>query len=600
MDRRGFLKGAAWFTVVNAGGMLSACGGHNGSAPAPAAAGGSTTGGSFALGVASGDPRENSIVFWTRCTPDAGSSPVGLRLEVATDAGFANLAATAELSAVAAFDYTVRVKVTGLAPATRYNYRFVSGGKISAVGQAKTAPAAAASPQQLRFAWMSCQDWSVNHWAAMELMAAEDLDFIVHLGDYIYETVDLAFDPVAAEPAHRKLSLPNGSALPGNQVYATSLEDYRTLYRTYRSDARLQELHRKFAMIAIWDDHEFSDDCWQDHQTYTNENQRQTARRRNANQAWAEYLPVDWGDVSFDLNNPAYNNIRIYRDFRFGNLMHLLMTDERLYRDDHVVNQAAFAQSLGHDPVNGDDAVGSRYFVAQPLLQQFEALDAAALGRTPSILGTTQAQWWKDALKASNATWKIWGNEVPLNRMWLDLRGLTPPPLNQLFIVDADAWDGYPSHRAELMSFLKAQNIGNVVAISGDVHAFQCGVVRDNPDPALGTPVALDLVGAGISSTAFFQVLQARLGSSPLSRLLPAAAAFDALLRANNPDLAFVDLDAQGYASATLTPGALTVLFNKVKPLNADGSKPAQPLAKRTRITLQAGLLAPRIEDNVG
>jgi alkaline phosphatase D len=184
--------------------------------------------------------------------------------------------------------------------------------------------------------------------------------------------------------------------------------------------------------------------------------------------------------------------------------------------------------------------------------------------------------------------------------MWLDLRGLTPPPLNQLFIVDADTWDGYPSHRAELMSFLKTQNIGNVVAISGDVHAFQCGVVRDNPDPALGTPVALDLVGAGISSTAFFQVLQARLGSSPLSRLLPAAAAFDALLRANNPDLAFVDLDAQGYASATLTPGALTVLFNKVKPLNADGSKPAQPLAKRTRITLQAGSLAPRIEDNVG
>lgn len=589
MDRRGFLKGAAWFTVAGAGVGLSACGGSDGT---PAGSFG------FPLGVASGDPKESSVVFWTRCLPASGAATAGLRLDVSSDAAFSNLTAVVDLSAAAAYDYTVRAKVTGLAPDTRYWYRFVAGSDVSAIGQTKTAPAAASAPSQLRFAWMTCQDWSINHWAAMELIAAEDLDFLVHLGDYIYETVGAAFQAGAAEPAHAKITLPNGVAA-GNAVYANSVDDYRTLYRTYRGDARLQELHRKFPMIVIWDDHEFSDDCWQDHQTYTNANVQQTARRRSANQAWAEYMPVDWGDVSFDLNNAAYDNIRIYRDFRFGNLMHLVMTDERLYRDDHVVSEAAYARMLQHDAVNGSDSIGARYFVPQPLLQQFEAADTQALGHTPSILGATQAQWWKDTMKASTATWKVWGNEVTLNRMWLDLRTQAPAPYNQLYVVNADGWDGYPSHRAELMAWLRTQNVNNVVAITGDLHAFQCGVIYDNADPATGKAVAVDFVSAGISSSSFYQYLKAGSGGTPLAPLVASPQVFDGVLRTNNPAFAYADHDAQGYAVATLTPAALTVVFNKVKPLNADGSKPASPLAKRTRITLAAGSTAPKVEDNI-
>lgn len=588
MDRRGFLKSASWFTVVAAGTGLAACG------DADVAPSGSYT---FPLGVASGDPKESSVVFWTRCLPKGGSG-AAVRLDVSTDAGFSNLVATVQLSAGAEHDFTVRAKVTGLAPATRYWYRFVAGADASAVGQTRTAPAAAASPAQLRFAWMTCQDWSVNHWAAMDLIAAEDLDFLVHLGDYIYETVGAAFQAGAAEPAHGKITLPGGVA-GGGAVYANTVDDYRTLYRTYRGDARLQELHRKFPMIVIWDDHEFSDDCWQDHQTYTNANLRQTARRRAANQAWAEYMPVDWGDVSFDLNNAAYDNIRIYRDFKFGNLMHLVMTDERLYRDDHVVSEAAYARMLQHDAANGNDSIGARYFVPQPLLQQFEQADTQALGRVPSILGGTQAQWWKDTMKASTATWKIWGNEVTLNRMWLDLRNQAPAPYNQLYVVNADGWDGYPSHRAELMTWLRTQNVANVVAITGDLHAFQCGVIYDNADPATGKAVAVDFVSAGISSSSFYKYLSAGSGGSPLAPLVATPQVFDQVLRANNPGFAYADHDAQGYAVATVTPASLTVVFNKVKPLNADGSKPAAPLAKRTRITLAAGSTTPKVEDNI-
>lgn len=590
MDRRSFLRNATYFTVAAATVPLAACG--DDAEPAGTYA--------FPQGVASGDPKESSLVFWTRCVRSAGGADaVQLRLEVSTSSAFATLVARVDLSAAATYDHTVRAKLTGLSPATRYWYRFVAGSDTSAVGQAATAPARGSANAQVRFAWFTCQDWSVNHWGAMELLAAEEFDFMVHLGDYIYETVGASFQAGAAEPAHAQIKLPNGAALADGGIAATTLDDYRTLYRTYRGDARLQALHAKCPLIAIWDDHEFSDDCWQDHQTYTNANAQQTARRRAASQAWAEYMPVDFGDLSFDLANGAYDNIRIYRDFRFGGLMHLVMTDQRLYRDDHIVGEALVAQQTGADPVDGSSSIGARYFVDRNVLTQLEAATTTALGRTPAILGSTQTQWWKDTLAASTATWKVWGNEVTLNRMWLDLRSLAPAPYNRLYVVNCDCWDGYPAHRAELMRHLKTNNVQNVVAITGDLHAFQCGVIRDDPDPATGTPVMVDFVSAGISSSSFYSYLLSGSAGTPLAALVATPATFDATLRANNPDFAYVDHHAQGYATATVTASSFSVVYSKMQPLNADGSKPASPLLKRTRITLAAGSVAPVVEDGV-
>jgi len=591
MDRRQFLSRTAFFTVAAA--SLSACGGGDDDAePVGRYA--------FPQGVASGDPKSASLVFWSRCVrSDAGVADVAVRLQVSTSSSFTTALADMALTASASYDHTVRAKVTGLPAATTLYYRFVAGSDISAIGTAKTAPAADAAVAQLKFAWITCQDWSVNHWGAMSLLAAEELDFLVHVGDYIYETVGASFQAGQAEPAHIAIVFPNGTALADGSRYATTLADYRTLYRTYRGDARLQTLHAKCPLIATWDDHEFSDDCWQDHQTYTNANLQQTARRRAANQAWVEYMPLDFGDVSFDAANAAYDNLKIYRDFKFGSLMHLVMTDERLYRDDHVVDEATIAQAQGHDPINGSDSIGARYFVQQPVLQQFEALKTAALGRTPSILGTTQTQWWKDTLKASTATWKVWGNELMLSRLWLDLRASAPAPYDALYVVNADSWDGYPSHKAELLGYLKTQAITNVVALTGDLHSFQCGVVRDVPDTSVGVPVLVDFVSAGISSSSFYSYVKAGSAGTPLAALVATPAGFDAVLKANNPDFAHVDHDAQGYASATLTAASLVVVYNKVKPLNADGSLPASPLLKRTRITLAAGSTTPVVQDDV-
>ncbi|HEY5801345.1 MAG TPA: alkaline phosphatase D family protein [Burkholderiaceae bacterium] len=599
MKRRQFLRGAVYFTVASAGLGLAGCGGSDAAsndAPGQDAPGNFI----YPLGVASGDPKEASVVLWTRVLRSApGAGDIALRLEVSATSTFAQLAASVPLTAGAVYDYTVRAKVTNLLPDTRYFYRFVAGSDVSAVGQTRTAPAASSARAQLRFAWMTCQDWSINHWAGMELLAQEDLDFIVHLGDYIYETVDARFQAGAAEPAHGPIRLPNSAAVPAGGTYADTLADYRTLYNTYRGDPRLQELHRRFPMIAIWDDHEFSDDCWQDHQSYDNANKQETQRRLNATQAWAEYMPIDFGDVSFDLAKGGYDNIRIYRDFRFGSLMHLVMTDQRLYRDDHVVTESGYAQLVGHDPVNGADSVGARYFVPQQLLREFETAKVNGLGRAPSILGATQTQWWKDTMKGSTSAWRVWGNEVTLNRMWLDMRTSAPAPYNNLYIVNADTWDGYPRHKAELLGYLRAQNIANTVAITGDLHAFQCGVVRDNPDPAVGVPVAVDFVGAGISSSSFYSYLKSNAGSTPLAALVATPQTYDAVMRANNPDFAYVDHDAQGFAIATVTASSFSVTFNKLRPLNADGTKPASPLLKRTRISVQSGSTRPVVEDNV-
>ena len=603
MDRRNFLHRGAFFVIAAAGTSIgsSDAAARGTDEPEDEDRDDAPVGrNAFPQGVACGDPKPGSLVFWSRCvrrSDDRG--PVRVRLQVSRDARFARLEAQVSLVADPVWDHTVRAKVTGLQPGRMYHYRFIAGGDTSPVGRARTAPAPGASSRELKIGWFNCQDWSVNHWGAMSLLAAEDLDFVVHVGDYVYETVGAAFQAGRAEPAHGPIVFPDGTMLPDGSRYATTLADYRTLYRTYRSDPRLQAVHASFPFIATWDDHEFSDDCWQDHETYSNANTQQTARRRAANQAWVEYMPVDFGDVAFDPSNPAHDDLRIYRDFRFGDLAHLVMTDERLYRDDHVVPEAAIAQAQGHDPINGSDSIGARYFIQQPVLAQFEALRTSQLGRAPAILGATQSEWWKRALKTSPATWKLWGNELMLSRLWLDLRNAAPPPFNALYVVNGDAWDGYPAHKAELLSFLAREGIDNVVAFTGDLHSFQCGVVRDRPDPAAGQPVLVDFLAAGISSSSFYSYVKAGAAGTPLAALTTSSQLFDAVLRANNPDLAYVDHDAQGYATATLTPTHMVVMFNKVRPLNADGTTPSAPLLKRTRITLVAGTRTPLVEDNV-
>ena len=671
MDRRQFIKFGSFITVSVASGVgLSACGGSDG------APGSDLTLASgawkFPQSVASGDPRADSIMLWTRAVPaafdnvaTASGSDSAIRLIVTATDNSASLGSNAALNGASVadvklplqvqFDNTVRHKLTGLSAATTYYYQFIAGDNRSNVGRFKTAPATDADVAQLQFVYMTCQDWSVNHWGAMSSIAAEQLDFIVHLGDYIYETVGDDFQVGAVESRHDALVLPDGVFKNGTSgaKYANTVNDYRYLYKKYRTDSRLQALHERFAFIAIWDDHEFTDDAWQDAETYDGSfnadgsDLHQPARRRSANQAWFEYMPAD---VTLDTANTTFQNIKIYRDFQFGKLMQLVMTDERLYRADHIIPESSINPATGK-PLG---RIGSRYLVPQDLFNSVEAqkmAGAKSIGLDPlttaTMLGNTQRQWWMDKMKAATSTWKLWGNEVSLLRMGLNgvdaiatllalnavttlatsvgtaaastggnfavagaivagvtagataavaqagavaiatsaaggaaaaaqaaagvaagltaaqaaiavatfskvnaasSAGATGAALAAVagqtiafgyikpdvqankadsvfvtasgkkdalaafftrFLLNCDQWDGYNSERKALMAHLKTNNIGNVVAITGDIHSFFAGTVNDDFDAAGGgTPVMVDLVSAGISSDSFFSYLR--------------------------------------------------------------------------------------------
>lgn len=416
----------------------------------PAAAAGA--GWFFPQSVASGDPKADSIVLWTRVLPttqaalDEATVNTALVLRISSDAANAANVGTATVLATPApdvtvpayadFDGTVRHKLIGLNPDTTYYYQFVAGDVASKIGRFRTAPEAT-SARTVKFAFLSCQDWSDNHWGVFEDMvtkdAADNLDFVVHLGDYIYET-DTSVT-TGLEAGHGAHAFPNGAFNPNpdgtvpasGPKHAVTKADYRSLYKLYRSDPRLQAVHERFAFVAVWDDHEFSDDCWQNLETYTNGNSPQTERRRSANQAWFEYMPAD---VVFQEANPNFNNIKLYRDLKFGTTVHLVMTDERLYKQDHLIPENTRIAGDGPDAdaiaspgeTRELGRINSRYLVPETSMKYAETLKNAGQPDMALItmLGSTQRQWWKDTMAGSSSAWKVWGNEVSLLRMGLN------------------------------------------------------------------------------------------------------------------------------------------------------------------------------------
>lgn len=366
MRRRDFLRA----TLVTAGAVVvpTACTEEEGG---PGACDVHEDDAFFPQSVASGDPKPDSVVLWTRLVDSDQKTDLSLALVVALDEAFTQLvtlkatssnAATVgsnstrfPVTARAEFDHCVKVKVSGLSPGTTYYYRFYyttgDGCVSSRIGRTRTAPAPDADVP-VRFAFVSSQDYVGRYYNAYAALAKQQIDFIVHLGDYVYETTG---DPSFQAPSEERqitFSDVNGAIAfepaQGAPYYAAkSLSNYRELYKTYRADRALQRVHELFPMIAVWNDHEFSGDCHGATATYFNGRQPETdeARRKAANQAWFEYMPVDYpagDDFRYDRTAEYPEDIAIYRDFTFGKHVHLVMTDLRTYRADHLIPEAGF------------------------------------------------------------------------------------------------------------------------------------------------------------------------------------------------------------------------------------------------------------------
>ena len=335
----------------------------------------------FPQSVASGDPRPDSVILWTRVDdPAVTSGDIPLRLIVTKDKYFNNVVYNDVVTAKAANDRCVKIKIGGLQAGTTYLYFFVytKGGTqyLSRLGRTKTAPAAG-SNVPVKFAYVTCQDFIgryYNTYARMLLDHKDDLDFLVHLGDYVYETTG---NPSFQTPTStRKVVFTDTAGAiklgdPENPYYAAaSLSNYRELYKTYRSDVMLQLVHELYPMIVMWDDHEYADDAWGDVATYFSgrANEKNTARKRNAERAYFEYLPIDYGlDATGQLaitDSILYPNVKIYRDFRWGANLHLVLTDARSFRPDHTVPEDAFPGKVVLDKATLEAALGAPVYAA--------------------------------------------------------------------------------------------------------------------------------------------------------------------------------------------------------------------------------------------
>jgi alkaline phosphatase D len=543
----------------------------------------------FPQSVASGEPRPTSVIIWTRVEPETPGEDVEVSYVVALDEAMTMKVAEATFTAKADLDHTVKLKVTGLLAGTHHYYQFKARGVASRVGRTKTAPVEGADVP-LRFAFASCQDFVGRYYHSWKALldetsqAGKDLDLIVYLGDYIYETDGDPMFQTADSP--RRITLPVGKPL-GDYKSAVELADYRALYKQYRRDKTLQAVHERFPFVVIWDDHEFADDSAQDRVADLDNakgstpgtDEREPNRRLNATRAWVEFQPID---VPPQAAGEAFGAFKMYRRLTFGKHVEFFMTDQRLFRSGPVVPEGPVDLSVGKTSEN--TSLGSHYFL---LKSGFDAREAAA---KPTMLGADQKAWFVDAVKGSQATWKVWGNEVQLWQMAIDLSSFEQVPTNfrDLFYFSVDQWDGFRTERAEVLTALAG--VPNLVAITGDVHGFFAAELHPDFDAeTLAAPAAAEFVVAGISSQSVQEIIGGFISGDPvlsnlgLESLVPQ---LDTLLASTNRHLRYANSKAYGVAVVDASAAAFEVTFLQLDSVT-EATYAGQ--IKRTTLRCQAG-----------
>lgn len=514
----------------------------------------------FPQGLASGDPQPDAVLLWTRAVPDMPAGTVDLICQVSMDQDFSSVVVEPPIAVTADSDFTARVFVEGLSPDTRYFYRFISDGEVGAhTGRTRTAPAADAE-RPVRFAFASCQKYESGFYGAWARLVADDeaapeseqLDFVLHLGDFIYEVIG---DVPAGVDASRKIPpFPDGSTpwVPdGTKPYwtegatwAVTVDDYRHLYKTYLKDPHLQAARARFPFVCTWDDHEFTNDSWQSHDTYFRPGIPAQKRKVAANQAWFEFIPAlltnsksiaDTQNEASDFkptqvenaayegfddgflnlsedNRRALQSMTIYRSLSWGKMLDLVVTDLRSYRSPPVLTEEV-----------RDLLSGSARLAPVRLIKELDAGETANDGQplerltyedkeidnprrnapAGTCMGAKQKAWFKAAMQNSTAAWRIWANSIPAVALRLDLNNLPTGELEDSYL-GVDAWQGFPGELSELMAFLRDNKIVNTISCSGDYHTHAAGRLAPNLDDDSPDFVAVDFATTSISSGNLF------------------------------------------------------------------------------------------------
>jgi alkaline phosphatase D len=408
-------------------------------------------GGRFSEGVMSGEPTPSAITLWTRLAEAEGR--VAIDLEVAKDKSFRHVVAHKRLTTSGAVNHNVKSRITGLKAHEQYYYRFATAKSDGPVGRFRTA-LPADSLQPVRFAFWSCQDYTHGYYNAHERMAKDDLDFVICLGDYIYdETYHTVKDGTAVrDDKIGRAQQESGQAGVDYSRAAETLAQYRDKYALYRSDASLRKMQAKFPVVMLWDDHEVQDNYAGGALDGGLPPSHHYSRRRQAAayKAFFETMPY---------SPPAGERNRIYRRLQFGRTVDLLIMDQRQYR----ANQPC------------DDATGV------PACADYD--------QPRTFLGTRQMNWLKGQLNSSKAAWKVLANEVTI----------MPTRVLGGAFFGFDSWDGYPREREDLLNHIRTQQIKDVIFVTGDIHTFIAGDVKTNAGQ--GDPAAIEFVGGSITSS---------------------------------------------------------------------------------------------------
>ncbi|ORY76327.1 putative alkaline phosphatase [Protomyces lactucae-debilis] len=469
----------------------------------------------FTHGVASGDPDSNSIIFWTRIAPSVNDTdaPIALRYEVSTSPNFTSIATNGSIYTTREVDYTAKVLAKSLKPWTWYYYRFKSGNATSPIGRSKTLPAAnwTGEGDSLKLNVFSCSNYPFGHFNAYGNAAKKDVDFSVHLGDYLYEYPPGEYDLGNTTDTIGRTDKPAKAI--------TSLNDYRTRYKHYRADPDLAENHRLFGWFLTWDDHEVADNSWREssaessNTNVTVDGVSFDARKAAAVRAYYEYMPI--------RPHLLTNNLRLYRSFQIGQLADLSMLDTRQRDRDltDLYTNTAYVTSIKDDEKR-------------------------------SMMGLEQETWFNDHMRSAsvrNATWRVIGQQVVFSHLNYSAN-------NQ----NVDAWDGYTSNRNRMLSTLASLNTSNNIILAGDSHVnwafdltFEKGASKDGNFNASYSDLGVEIAGTAISSPTPF----GRTASQGTLRNISEG------LVGLNRRLVYADTGYRGYFSMQLTRSNMTVQF---------------------------------------
>lgn len=505
--------------------------------PFPRWDGPSFSGNPFTLGIASGEPAPDGFVIWTRLAPEplavGGGMPAGavdVRWQVAADEGMTKVVSEGSATADPGWAHAVHVEVGGLEPDRWYWYRFQAGAEISPVGRARTAPAAGAAHDAFRFAFASCQNWADGFYVAHRDIAAQDLDLVVFLGDYIYEK------GVSDLGGARCVTVPREV-----RTAPRTLDQYRLRYGLYKSDPDLQAAHARCPWVVTWDDHEVENDYAGDVPNPMYPTEEFLQRRAAAYQAYYEHMPLR------QAARPTGPALPLYRRLSFGDLIALNVLDTRQYR------------SHQHLSCSADEHLHNGGYCAP------------ALDPSRTMLGAEQKAWLLDGLAAATTRWNVLAQQVPMAQH----DSQSGPGV--LFGGDiGDKWDGYAYERDELLAAMAEMSRArplNPIVITGDVHDNRVNLLKTDWNSfADASAVAMEFVGTSITSE----------GDRPLSR----DGGFTTRCgpTPDNPHQRFFD-NHRGYVRCTVTPEQWQTEF-RVAPTVED---PDAPTTTLTTFVLERG-----------